>query len=580
MDNRSSTYLTVAAVTLAAGVAAYAVYFDYKRRNDAEFRKKLKKEKKRVQKVVAETKQSEASSSTTSGVTPASLREAIQQIRTEEGPRTPQEQEQFFMTQVAIGEKLAGEGPQSYLPAAMAFFRALRVYPAPVELIVIYEKTIIEPVFKLIMDLTSLDVKYRIEAYYDFFPPKRMNVSVEVRETTQGQGARQVLVASKDFAAGEVIYKEFPVVTALDADLQTKGTYCGQCLRPIEPEMSLQMPKDTSTSAFHLTYCSKACMLASKKQSQSLLFTLDPPLPPEIPSALPPPVAQEARREAQAKFAEYIKKSGKSSPLLVARFIARQVAGETQKLAQATSPSANSSAAEGDFTDAEEQAEKYVLADHLERLRYLEVVPNKEETELLAKVLQTALPGLEEFITPEKYATFTGKMAYNAFGVCFGGGRDDKVHISSLSRSIIPWLTPAISPNLLARPLTVSSYLTHSCQPSARPSFSSGTAEISIIANRDLKKGDVLTIAFVDVVQHADESVIECRRRRRIELARGWRFSCGCERCIEEGKTMSLEEKGGASDEQKDESKVEDSVKNYAVGHVASQAQEPGNTID
>jgi hypothetical protein len=44
-------------------------------------------------------------------------------------------------------------------------------------------------------------------AYYDFFPPKRMNVSVEVRETTQGQGARQVLVANKDFAAGEVIYK-------------------------------------------------------------------------------------------------------------------------------------------------------------------------------------------------------------------------------------------------------------------------------------------------------------------------------------------------------------------------------------
>lgn len=34
-----------------------------------------------------------------------------------------------------------------------------------------------------------------------------MNVSVEVRETTQGQGARQVLVVNKDFATGEVIYK-------------------------------------------------------------------------------------------------------------------------------------------------------------------------------------------------------------------------------------------------------------------------------------------------------------------------------------------------------------------------------------
>lgn len=69
------------------------------------------------------------------------------------------------MAQIAMGEKLAAEGnqslpiissisdhsvgPQSYLPSAMAFFRALRVYPAPVELIVIYEKTIVEPVFKV-----------------------------------------------------------------------------------------------------------------------------------------------------------------------------------------------------------------------------------------------------------------------------------------------------------------------------------------------------------------------------------------------------------------------------------------------
>ncbi|KAF8204688.1 MAS20-domain-containing protein [Pholiota molesta] len=497
MDNRSTSYLTVAAVTVAAGLAVYAVYFDYKRRNDAEFRKKLKKEKKRVQKVVAETKQNEASASASS-ITPAALREAIQQIRTEASPTSPEEQEHYFMAQVAAGEKLALEGPSSYLPAAMAFFRALRVYPSPVELIVIYEKTIIEPVFKLIMDLTQLDVKHRIEAYYDFFPPKRMNVSVEVRETTQGQGARQVLVVNKDFAAGEVIYKEFPVITALDADLQTKGTHCSQCLRSIEPEMSLQLPKDTSTTAFHLTYCSKA--------------------------SPPAPVAQEARREAQTKFADFIKKSGKSVPLLVARFIARQVQGETQKLVQATHPGASAVSRENDSLTP--------------NLAYLEMVPSKEEADLLVN----------------KYATLTGKMAYNSFGVCFGGGRDDK-------------------PEPTARPEDVEKTRT----PYGTQRKLLGTAEIAIVANRDLKKGDVLTIAFVDVTQHADESVIECRRRRRIELARGWRFSCGCERCVEEGKTMTAEEKGSAGDEQKDESKVEDSVRNYSR---AAQAEGQGDTID
>ncbi|KAF9478407.1 hypothetical protein BDN70DRAFT_880013 [Pholiota conissans] len=464
----------------------------------------------------------------------------------------------------------------------MSFFRALRVYPSPVELIVIYEKTIIEPVFKLIMDLTQLDVKHRIEAYYDFFPPKRMNVSIEVRETTPGQPARQVLVVNKDFAAGEVIYKELPVVTALDADLQTKGTYCSQCLRAIKPELSLQLPKDTSTTAFHLTYCSKACMLASKKQSQSLLFTLDPPLPPEIPSAPPAPVAQEARREAQTKFADYIKKSGKSVPLLVARFIARQVQGETQKLVQATSPSAHPPSTEDDYTDAESRSEKYVLADHLERLRYLEMVPSKEETDLLVSVLRTALPGLEEFITTEKYATLSGKMAYNAFGVSYGGGRNDKPEPTFRPEDVEKTRTPYGTQRQIGSALyTLSSYLTHSCKPSARPSFASGTAEISIIADKDLKKGDVLTIAFVDVTQHTDESVVECRRRRRFELARGWRFSCGCERCVEEGNTMTVEEKANSSDDQKDESKVEDAVKNYARGQAAAaQAEEQGINID
>lgn len=109
---------------------------------------------------------------------------------------------------------------------------------------------------------------------------------------------------------------------------------------------------------------------------------------------------------------------------------------------------------------------------------------------------------------------------------------------------------------------TVSSYLNHSCRPSARPSFSTGTAEFHLIANRDLKAGDELTVAFVDVFQDANESVVECRRRRRIELARGWRFPCLCERCEEEAREMTVEEKGGAVEE-KDESKVEETMRRF-----------------
>ncbi|KAH9482351.1 putative protein lysine methyltransferase SET5 [Psilocybe cubensis] len=373
-------------------------------------------------------------------------------------------------------------------------------------------------------------------------------------------------------------FQEFPVVTALDSDLQEKGTHCAHCLRPIQPGMSLQDPSDTS-SPFRLTYCSKACMIASKNQYHSLLFSLENPLPAEIPTIAQTQEEVNKRAAAQSDFADFIKGEHRLAPLLVARFIARQVAGETQKLVSVTASGMSATSSTDDFTDADHPIEKYVLADHLERLRYLEIPTNSTETKLLSDVLSTALPGLEAFITEEKYATSCGKMAYNAFGVCFGGGRDDRPEPAARPEDVEKTRTPYGTHRQIGSALyTVSSYLTHSCKPSARPSFSSGTAEISIIANRDLKKGDVLTVAFVDVTQHPDESVIECRRRRRFELARGWRFSCACERCIEEAQALTAEEKGSASEEQmKDESKVEASIRNFAKSEQVTQSEE---TID
>ena len=102
----------------------------------------------------------------------------------------------------------------------------------------------------------------------------------------------------------------------------------------------------------------------------------------------------------------------------------------------------------------------------------------------------------------------------------------------------------------------------HSCAPSARPSFSSGTTELHLIANRNLKKGEVLTIAYVDVTQHAGETVADCRRRRRVELSQGWRFPCACPRCEEEGNGLTPEELKMNAGEvcEKDESKLEPSM--------------------
>jgi len=38
-------------------------------------------------------------------------------------------------------------------------------------------------------------------------------------------------------------------------------------------------------------------------------------------------------------------------------------------------------------------------------------------------------------------------------------------------------------------------------------------------------------MAYVDVTQRPGESAVEARRRRRQELARGWKFACECSKC-------------------------------------------------
>ena len=38
-------------------------------------------------------------------------------------------------------------------------------------------------------------------------------------------------------------------------------------------------------------------------------------------------------------------------------------------------------------------------------------------------------------------------------------------------------------------------------------------------------------MAYVDVTQRPGESVTDARRRRRQELARGWKFACECSKC-------------------------------------------------
>jgi len=130
-----TTLLLASAGLLTAGGVAYALYFDHKRRTDATFRRALKKQHKKISKSLEE--ESAAAERTQKD----KIRRVVAEANEEGFPKDPEETEGYFMQEVARGEGMCTDGSDP-VDAALCFYRALKVYPQPRELISIYDKTV------------------------------------------------------------------------------------------------------------------------------------------------------------------------------------------------------------------------------------------------------------------------------------------------------------------------------------------------------------------------------------------------------------------------------------------------------
>ncbi|KAJ5557327.1 mitochondrial import receptor subunit (Tom20) [Penicillium sp. IBT 35674x] len=155
---RTSVLVAASAGTIVAGLLAYAAYFDHKRQTDAEFRKSLKRNNKRLAKAVKEEVEAQG----------AQQREVIKQVvqrAKEEGfPTDLEEKESYFMNQVATGEGLCQDG-SSQIEAALAFYKALKVYPQPKDLISIYDKTVPKEVLEILAEMVAMDAGLKLGSF-------------------------------------------------------------------------------------------------------------------------------------------------------------------------------------------------------------------------------------------------------------------------------------------------------------------------------------------------------------------------------------------------------------------------------
>ena len=213
--------------------------------------------------------------------------------------------------------------------------------------------------------------------------------------------------------------QEEPIVAALIPQLESRKLHCSHCLRRLE-DQPLEIPEDPLKAA----YCSEACRSEAASAHYDLLFgTIRvPSLPNEGRPDLS--VQEQAERvEAQQKLVSLYTK-GSVSPLLVARFLGKQVREEFEKLAL-NDPESKRKARRPEDVDKRD----YTLFDHIDRLRYMEVFAEEEEFKTIFQLLKTGMPGLENVISDEKYEALKGKMAYNAIGIYHDDSADYKVNV-------------------------------------------------------------------------------------------------------------------------------------------------------
>ncbi|KAG0379493.1 hypothetical protein BGX24_000233, partial [Mortierella sp. AD032] len=384
---KTSTIVAATVGTLAVATVGYAIYFDQKRRSAPEFRRKLKKEKKRAMKQQKEEEKKKTTQTT------QTVEEALASIKEDDFPTSMEEREKFCMEQLSTGEALFTRGPEGYDMAAICFYKALKVYPAPAELVMVYQKTIPPEVFTLVMGMLSMDVHKKQEKYYTVFPPKEMNVKVdELTEgiTAEGQKvARRGLIATKDFAVGETIYSETPIISSLEPSLEG-NEFCHYCLKEIaEEESKVKCPTCTK-----VIFCSESCEKSATTEFHAVLCTKD---------------SEDASTPERSLY-DYTKETNNKYPEMIAKFLVRMVHEETLN-----------------------SGEEYNLFDHIERLRFLEVRPSaaeEKEIELLKVALGSKIPGIEEFINEERYLTLKGKLLYNAYGISTSLNADRSVEPS------------------------------------------------------------------------------------------------------------------------------------------------------
>ncbi|KAI8918754.1 MAS20 protein import receptor-domain-containing protein [Entophlyctis helioformis] len=483
-----SRVFTAVAAAGAVGFLGYLVYFDYRRQTDPEFRRKLRAQRSEANRIVAqrnaEVKASAAAAAQARRAASAGAAGAPIELEDEPVPTTAEGREAYFNKHLVLGENLLGRGPAGFEAAAVCFFRAIKVYPEPMNLLMILQQSLPEPVLNMIVELMAADSKKKQDSYNSHFPAQSMNVAFveEVQRTKAGGGRviRRGLAVTKDMAAGETIFVENPLVASCDLSSDEIAASCAHCLKALATQESGD--RIVCDDCDGVVYCSAECKTADGREHHKFMCT-----------------GATATGSTAASFAGLCKAEGDLAALMSAKFLTKMVDKEM-------GPDA--------------KGELYTDWDHLERMYAIkQTASDKErlEAELIKQIVGPAVNGFEAFLTVERYMTVKSKIIHNAIAIPSTDAAPDASAVRVKSAS-------PTSPPKGAGLYHIATYISHSCAPNAALRFAGDRgSQVAVVALEDIKAGSELFVSFVDPAAAYEQ------RKEAIRSAYG--FVCKCTRC-------------------------------------------------
>lgn len=236
----ASTVASVTGITLLTGFLGYAVYFDYKRRNDPTFRSRLRKDAKRTKKETKKALQRREKEE----------EQFLQSIVNEASRSGPAPDEQTFSQNVQIGEMLAAQGPEHHLQAAAAFFKALKAYPSPMELLMIYQQAVPPEVLAYIRKMISLDQSLSSASQGSARAAdlaSQASANIEEIDDEGPKGSLPGVASTQEDAAPSVSSQEWEKVNPAE-DAEQKAQQATEASATPAPEAAAQSVSETATN--------------------------------------------------------------------------------------------------------------------------------------------------------------------------------------------------------------------------------------------------------------------------------------------------------------------------------------------